>query len=391
MLETALLVLIIISWIYWLVAWWMVRRLFRAPEVGDPDFQPPVSILKPVKGLDAQAYKNFASFCRQDYPQFELLFGVADSGDPAVAVVERLQRDFPNCQIRLLCAPDIGPNQKASLLAHLSEQAQYEVLVMSDSDMRVTPDYLRWVVPLLAKEGTGLVNCLYRGEATLTLSAGLEALYMGVTFLPSAVVARRLLRMNFAMGGTVAVRRRDLARMGGFASIVDYLADDHQLGARIGQLGLQVRMADYVVASVLGATTFQEQWEREVRWARCTRVSRPLEYPGLLLTFSTPLSCTLLLASGFGQAAWLALCVSMALRWLVAWLVSGHTGDQEARHWLFWLPVRDLLTTLVWVFGLFGRRVTWRGETYLVDRVGRIHPLLPAGQPSLGKGHSLDR
>ena len=237
MLELVLLLLVILSWIYWLVAWWMVRRLFRAPELGDPCFHPPVSILKPVKGVDVQAYDNFASFCRQDYPRFELVFGVSDLRDPVVAVIERLQRDFPGCTIRLICGPDIGANQKASLLSYLSDQAQHDVLVMSDSDMRVTPGYLGRVVPLLEKEGTGLVICPYRGEAAWTLTARLEALYMGVTFLPSVVVARRLLGFNFAMGGTVAVRRSALARIGGFEPIVDYLADDYELGARIARDG----------------------------------------------------------------------------------------------------------------------------------------------------------
>ena len=384
--ETVLLILVILSWIYWLVAWWMVRRLFRLPPPGDPDFKPPVSILKPVKGLDFEAYQNFASFCRQDYGEFELLFGVADPGDPAVAVIDHLQQDFPQHNIRLICAPDIGPNQKASLLSHLAAEARYDVLVMSDSDMRVTPGYLQRVVPQLASEGVGLVICPYRGESARTLTARLEALYMGVTFLPSVVVARRLLGFNFAMGGTVIVRRRDLERIGGFASIVDYLADDYELGARIARLGLQVRLSDYVVVSVLGATTFQEQWQREVRWARCVRVSRPLEYLGLLLTFSTPLASMLLLASGGAQPAWLALCVSVAVRWLVSWLVSGHTGDHEARRWLFWLPMRDMLTTLIWVYGLFGRRVTWRGETYVLDADGRFLPLVPAAEPTLEQG-----
>jgi ceramide glucosyltransferase len=268
----------------------------------------------------------------------------------------------------------------------LSEEALYDVLVMSDSDMRVSPGYLQRVVPLLGPEGTGLVICPYRGEAARTLTARLEALYMGVTFLPSVVVARRLLGLNFAMGGTVVVRRRDLARIGGFAAIVDYLADDYELGARIARLGLQVRLSDYVVVSVLGATTFQEQWQRELRWARCVRVSRPLEYLGLLFTFSIPLSAVLLVASAGAELAWLALVISVALRWLVAWVVSGHTRDGESRRWLFWLPMRDMLTALIWLYGLFGRRVTWRGETYVLDPDGRFRPLRPVAKPSLEEG-----
>lgn len=383
MLETLLLVLTVASCAYWLVAWWMVRRLFRAPERGDPEYQPPVSILKPVKGLDVQAYENFASFCRQEYPEYELLFGVADPGDPAGAVIERLRHDFPECRIRLINGSDLGANRKASLLSHLSEEAQHEVLVLSDSDMRVTPDYLQRVVPLLALEDTGLVTCPYRAESAWTLTARLEALFMGVTFLPSVVVARRLLRMNFAMGATVAVRRRDLARIGGFVSIVDYLADDHELGARIAALGLRVRLSDYVVSSVLGATTFQEQLQREVRWARCVRVSRKAQYPGLLFTFSMLWAALLVLASGSTWQAWLVFGIAMAWRWLVAWLVSGHTKDRESRRWLFWLPMRDMLTVLIWLAALFGRHVAWRGQRYRLNRDGRMQPVEPVSQPLL--------
>ena len=375
MLEMLLLLLTVASWLYWLVAWWWVRAFFRARPELDLSFTPPVSILKPVKGVDAQAYQNFASFCQQDYPDFELLFGVSDPEDPVIPVVECLQRDFPQRSIRLVVAQASGANGKASLLHHLVAQAHHEVLVVSDSDMRVTPDYLRRVVAPLTDERIGLVTCPYRGEAPLTLTARLEALHMGVTFLPAVVVARRFLAMRFALGATVALRCSDLARLGGFAAVADYLADDYQLGARMAGLGLRVHLSDYVVASVLGATTFLEQWEREVRWARCTRVCRPREYPGMLLTFSTPLAAALALVSGFASLGWLALAMSLFLRWLVAWLVAGYTGDQVVRRWLIWLPVRDMLSALVWCAGGMGQRVIWRGQEFIVQPDGRIQPL----------------
>lgn len=375
MLEMLLLLLTVASWLYWLVAWWWVRAFFRARPELDLSFTPPVSILKPVKGVDAQAYQNFASFCQQDYPDFELLFGVSDPEDPVIPVVECLQRDFPQRSIRLVVAQASGANGKASLLHHLVAQAHHEVLVVSDSDMRVTPDYLRRVVAPLTDERIGLVTCPYRGEAPLTLTARLEALHMGVTFLPSVVVARRFLAMRFALGATVALRCSDLARLGGFAAVADYLADDYQLGARMAGLGLRVHLSDYVVASVLGATTFREQWDREVRWARCTRVCRPREYPGMLLTFSTPLAAALALVSGFASLGWLALAMSLFLRWLVVWLVAGYTGDQVVRRWLIWLPVRDMLSALVWCAGGMGQRVIWRGQEFIVQPDGRIQPL----------------
>ncbi len=370
----ALLLCIAASWIYWLVALWLVFDFFRPRREEQHPFTPPVSILKPVKGVDAQAYQNFASFCQQQYPEYELIFGVADPDDPILPVIERLRRDFPKERIRLIVAEAFGANRKASLLHQMEQEARYETLVVSDSDMRATPEYLQRVVSPLADERIGLVTCPYRGVSALNLAAGLEALHMGVTFLPSVVVARKFLDMRFAMGATVVLRRQDLARLGGFASMADYLADDYQLGARIAGLGLKVHLSSYVMACVLGASSFREQWHREVRWMRCSRVSRPREYPGLLLSFSTPLAVVWTLASGFEPESWQALLVSLVVRWTVAWLVSGRTGDRESRRWLLWLPVRDMLTALTWCVGGIGRRIVWRGEEFELQPGGLMRP-----------------
>jgi ceramide glucosyltransferase len=190
------------------------------------------------------------------------------------------------------------------------------------------------------------------------------------------MVARLVLGMRFALGATLALRARDLARIGGFAAVADYLADDYQLGRRIAECGQRVHLSSYVLQSVLGATTFVEQWQREVRWAHCSRVSRPWGYLGLLLSFSTPLSVLLVAASPMAIAAWLILGGSIFLRWLLAWSITFYSGDREVRHWLFWLPLRDMLSALVWLAGLLGRRrVVWRGETYRLDDEGRLQPL----------------
>ena len=375
MLVGMLVAVLVASWIYWLVAWWSLRAFIRSRPSPPSEFTPPVSILKPTKGVDPQAYQNFASFCRQDYPDYEVLFGVADPADPVIEVVEQVRRDFPSRCIRVLVLPAAGMNRKASLLHALAGRARHDVLVASDSDMRVEPDYLTRVVAPLADPRVGLVTCLFRGEAPVTLTARLEALYMGAIFLPCALVARTLLGLPVAFGSTVALRRGDLARLGGFAALTDYLVDDYQLGERVAGLGLTVHLSDYLVDCVLGSTTFREQWDRMVRWMHCIRVSRPREYPGLLLTFSTALASLLTLATGFAASAWLALAVSLALRWLVGWLVTGYTLRRAARRWLVWLPLMDLLTALAWGTGLVGRRVVWRGETFTLSHDGRLVPL----------------
>jgi ceramide glucosyltransferase len=193
-------------------------------------------------------------------------------------------------------------------------------------------------------------------------------------FLPSVIIARHLLDMRFAMGATNVLRRNDLARLGGFAAMADYLADDYQLGARMAALGLRVHLSDYVVDSVLGATTFLEQWYREVRWARCSHVSRPREYPGLLISYSTPIALLLLVESGYTFSAWLAMVVTLLIRWWVAWSIMGYAENIAIRRHLIWLPVRDILSAIVWCAGVIGRRVIWRGEEYILLDDGRMQP-----------------
>ena len=381
MLDTLLLLLLMASWGYWLVACCWVGDFFRKRQEPEPGFVPPVSILKPVKGVDAQAYENFASFCRQDYADYELIFGVADPSDPVLPVIERLRRDFPDRNIRLVVAPLLGSNHKASILHALANQARHEVLVVCDSDMRVTPDYLRRVVAPLADEHVGLVTCLYRGELTQTFTAGLEALHMGVTFIPAVIIARRLLDMRFAMGSTVVLRKSDLARLGGFAALVDYLADDYQLGVRIASLGLRVHLSDYIVVSVLGATTFREQWDREVRWAQCSRISRPSEYPGLLFTYSVLWAVALVLATDFASQALMLFGVSLLLRWWVAWMITAYIGDEASHRWMIWLPVRDILSALIWWMGLLSRHVVWRGAEFVLQSDGRMQSLASFPRP----------
>lgn len=267
------------SWVYWLLALVLVRRFFGADdqERAPSGFAPPVSILKPVKGVDFDAYENFASFCDQDYPRYEVVFGVNNAADPAVALIERLQNERQSCRIRLVKVVDArGANRKAGLLDRLAAAAGHDLLVVNDSDMRVGPDYLRRVVGPLAEEGVGLVTCLYRAEAPHSFTARLEALHMGLSFLPSVLVGRLIVGMRFALSASNSLHRRDLDAIGGFAALADYLADDYQLGARISASGRRIHLSRYLMVTHLGATTFREQWGRELRWAgpACRRRTR---------------------------------------------------------------------------------------------------------------------
>ncbi len=377
MIVQLLILLLSASWIFWISATILTWLFFRKKTRWSNQALPPVSILKPVKGIDREAYQNFASFCNQNYPEYEILFAVADPSDPVIQVIHRLIDNFPHLQIRLYINPSRTPNRKVGLLARLASEARCSILVASDSDMRVGPDYLRSVVPPLNDPNIGMVTCPYRGCQPKTLTARLEALYMGAAFLPSILVARKLLHMRFAMGATVALRKDALEKIGGFKSFSNYLADDYELGNRIAKSGKRVILSDYIVDTILGATTFPEQWEREVRWAHCNRLSRPFQYPGLLISFTTPLALLLLVVSNFQDWAFGVLAASLALRWLVGLLVTGWTKDRAARHWLVWLPVRDFLTCLVWCAGIVGRKIVWRGEVFALQPGGLLVPYNP--------------
>ncbi|MGQ9681258.1 MAG: bacteriohopanetetrol glucosamine biosynthesis glycosyltransferase HpnI [Anaerolineae bacterium] len=375
--SLALLALTAASWAYWVAACWCVARFFaeRQPQPGN--HRPPVSILKPVRGLDADAYENFASFMRQDYPEYEVLFGVTDPHDPVLSLIARLQAEFPQRKIRAFVAPPRGANDKVSILCHLSQQAYYDTLVICDSDMRVTPDYLSRVCAPLRDENVGLVTCPYRGEQAESLTAQLEAQYMGTTFLPSVLIGRHYLRMGFAMGATNAITREQLRRIGGFEVLLDYLADDYQLGARVSADGRRVHLSDYMTRCILGKTTFRDQWRREVRWAKCTRVSRPTEYPSLLLTFATPLALLTAASLGFSALGLALLGATLLMRWGVAWFVTGYTGDRVVRRAWPWLPLRDLLSVAVWCAAGLGGRVSWRDRCFALRKDGRLQPLPP--------------
>jgi ceramide glucosyltransferase len=384
-LRVVLVVFVIASWVWWIVAWWTTRAFFRDSELQESEGEPvtpPVSILKPVKGLDHGAYESFASFCDQDYPQFELVFAVADADDPAVAVIRRLQREHPHRSIRLIVGQSFGANRKASLLHHLSSEAAHEVLVISDSDMRVTRDYLRRVVAPLADRTVGLVTCPYKGDGCSNVLGRLEALHMGATFLPAVLVARHIVA-GLAMGATIALHKYDLERLGGFAAVADYLADDYQIGVRVAELGKRVEISDYVVVSIIGSPEFVAQWRREVRWAKCNRVCRPNQYPWMFLMFSTPLSLLYLASSGFDSLGWGMLAISVTMRWIVAWSVASYTGDTATQASLAWLPARDVLSAAVWCAGLIGRRVVWRGEEFVLSKDGRMAPASSAREGQL--------
>lgn len=338
---------------------------------------PPVSILKPLKGTDPEMYENFRSHFVQEYEDYEIIFGVSDPNDPAVHVVERLQQEFSQPAARLVvCEENLGVNTKVSNLAQMLRQARHEYVVVNDSDIRVRQDYLRTVIsPLMIEQTTkvGLVTCLYRGIAAPTLASRLESLGISTDFAAGVLAARQLERgLRFGLGSTLAFRRSDLEESGGFEAFADYLADDYQLGHRLAGRGLAVELSEAVVDTYLPRYSFVEFVSHQLRWARTVRDSRPGGYAGLLLTFGIPWALITLVCGRGAGWAWGLLAATVAIRIALAVTVGTSVlQDRQVPRLLPLLPLRDLLAPLVWVGGLFGNTIVWRGEKFTL-RKGRL-------------------
>jgi len=359
------------SLIYYILSLSSAAAFLRERKVAKVDRPapalPPVSILKPLKGTDPDIYECFRSHCLQDYPEYEIIFGVSDATDPAVASVEQLQREFPQRKICLVISPKVlGANVKVSNLAQMLSEAHYEHLIVNDSDIRVEPDYLRQIIGPLANERVGMVTCLYRGRAAATLGSRLESLGISTDFCAGVLAARQLEGgIRFGLGSTLAFRRADLERIGGFGSFVDYLSDDYELGKRIAECGLSVELSHVVVTTHLPDYTLRGFFAHQLRWARGVRDSRPGGYLGLMFTFGILWSCLAVIASGETGWAWLLLVSVFALRFAVAIVVGRnvlHDGKLITNLWL--LPIRDLIAVGVWIMSLGGHTVTWRGDRF---------------------------
>lgn len=369
---------------YYLICLWSAAAFLRERKTsraaGSTQALPPVSILKPLKGTDPDIYESFRSHCLQDYPaEYEIIFGVSDPDDPAIASVQKLQREFPDRAIRLVVAPNkLGANVKVSNLAQMLPSSRYEHLIVNDSDIRVEPDYLRRVITPLMDNHVGMVTCLYRGVAAPTLGSRLESLGISTDFCAGVLVARLLEGgLHFGLGSTMAFRLPDLDLTGGFRAIVDFLADDYQLGQRIAGLGLQVVLSDVVVETHLAAYDIPGFLAHQQRWARGVRDSRARGYIGLVTTYGLTWSLLALITAHAAPWSWAVLCATLFLRLAVALVVGKSVLHDRRLPKLLWLlPLHDLVRVVVWVVSFAGHTVMWRGDRFhLKDgRLTRIAP-----------------
>jgi ceramide glucosyltransferase len=374
---------IVSSAIYYLLCLWSAAAFLRERKAGEgarpTPTLPPISILKPLKETDPEIYESFRSHCLQEYPEYEIIFGVNDPDDPAIESVRELQREFPDRRIQLVVSEKIlGANVKVSNLAQMLAEARYDYLIVNDSDIRVEPDYLRRVTGPLSDSRVGMVTCLYRGVAAAPLGSRLEGLGISTDFCPSVLVARQVERgIRFGLGSTLAFRRVELERIGGFVSFVDYLADDYELGKRIAALGLEVELSDVVVETYLPAYRLRDFFAHQLRWARGVRDARTGGYLGLVFTFGLFWSLLAVAASRLAPWACGALAVTLVLRFAVGFMVGRRVlRDRKVLKDAWLIPLRDLLAVAVWIVSLGGHTVTWRGDRFRL-KAGKLTRIAP--------------
>jgi ceramide glucosyltransferase len=367
--RVVILLLAIAPLAYYLVAILAALRFFRRERSKPlPDFTPPVSVLKPVHGVDFASLENFSSFCRQDYPEYEILFCVNEMSDPAVAVVQTVMSEFPQCRIRILSgATQFGANRKVNNLALLTKEARYEFVAQSDGDVCVGPNYLREVIAPFADPDVGVVSCFYRGVAQPNLGAELEGVGATSDFFGGALVADWLEGTTFALGASVATRKSWLAKIGGYEALAKLLADDYEIGNRIHKAGGKVLLSREPVWTMYPAQTLKGFWEHQVRWARTVRMVRPPSFFGLLFTHGLPWA---LLAAAVAPATWVGavyLSAYLILRLSMAWIVGvWGVGDELLKRKMWIVPLRDAIHFVVWIGGFVSNRVSWGGVEYTI-------------------------
>src|SRR5579875_2323353 len=386
---------------YFLAAWiaaqvFLARRRRQLRSIGAraARFAPGVSILKSLKGLDPAMLDAFRSHCRQAYAgEFELLFGVSSLADPAVAAVEQLRREFPAISIQLIeCSQRLGANGKVSTLVQLAEHARYDFLLINDSDITVSPRYLERVMACFdpaignnAAKPAGLVTALYRGRAEQSifqggLAAHLESLGIAADFMPGVLLSRMIEGgLHYGLGSTLAVRRDALEAAGGLIGLVDQLADDYELGARIARAGYRVEIAAEVVETSVPAYSWRGFVDHQLRWLRTVRDARPAGYAGLVFTHGLGWAALNVIASGLSPVSVWLFAMSFFLRLSLAMTVGAEVlSDRQVLPHLLLLPFRDLAAMGLWAAGFAGNTILWRGERFVL-RKGRLHKASDSG------------
>jgi ceramide glucosyltransferase len=377
MIAFLLLFLLIAAWGYQLLALVSLWRFFGSAAAPLPAMNGPgITVFKPLQGLEANTRECLESFLTQDYRPFQVLFGVRDPGDPVLPLLLELQQvQAAGPEIDIVLCPEVqGLNPKISSLRQMEDRARYDLLVIADADVKVGPDFLSQVAAALRDPQVGLVSCPYRSGAAQTLGARLEALTIAADFIPSVAAAHYVEGIRFALGATMALSRRALQASGGFGPLADFLADDYQLGWRVAEAGLQVKILPYVVETLNPDLSLKDYLLHQLRWARTYRVCRPKGYLAYGITHALIFS----LALGWGaNAAPFALglvAATLALREILATVARYYLGVEPTGSNFLLLPLKDLLAFALWALSFTGNRVTWGNKTYQVTPEGKLVP-----------------
>jgi ceramide glucosyltransferase len=361
-----------LAMVYGVVAYVATSMRIRSSRFT-PRGLPPVTILKPLCGAEPETYECLRSFCDQAYPEYQVLFGVCDSTDPAVAIVNRLQREFPDRDLQLtIDRRQHGSSRKVSNLINMMPHARHDFLVLSDSDVRVNRDYLAKIVTPLLDDSIGIVTCAYRGCPRPGLWSLLGSLFINEWFMPSVRVAALAGSRSFAFGATIGIRRQVLASIGGFPSIANQLADDYRLGELTRRLGLRTVLSDVVVETCVAERSFAELVRHELRWLRTIRALRPLGYGFSFVTFGVPVAILGAVLAGGAAATVPMLAITSLARIML------HFSARKPHSTLFQLvvlPLRDMLSLSLWAWSFVTRRVHWREDRYQVTRDGSAEPV----------------
>src|SRR5215831_1292854 len=382
--RDAVLLLAAAPFVYYLLGILAALRFFGQQQKQTREgYGPPVSLLKPIRGVDFGSRENFASFCKQDYPEYEILFAANDENDPAIPLVRQIMAEFPQRHIRLFTSvEELGANRKVNKLAMLAREAQYDVLVLTDGDVRVGPNYLRKVVAPLREKKIGAVTSFYRAMAQNNLGAKLEAVGAASDFFAGVLIARWKEGIRFALGASIATTKQWVRRMGGLEALADALADDYEFGYRLAKAGGEIVLSREAVWTMYTAQTLGGSWEHQLRWARTVRLCRPLSYLGLLFTQGLPWT---LLAILLAPTSWIAvvyLAAYLVLRLAMAWMVGVWGVKDEVLRWNFWLvPVRDAVYFVVWLASFGSNRIRWNSVEYAIQQ-GRMVPIARHGKTS---------
>jgi len=371
-LHHAIFLIAGIPFIYYLIAIFSAWRFFHLSATensGTSGFTPPVSILKPVRGLDPDAYENFASFCRQDYPEYEIVFCVGDRGDPVLSVIAQVVHDFPGCKIRVLFGSGrVATNDKVAKLARLSTEAQYEHLVINDSDVRAEPGYLRTVVAPLADPNIGAVTCFYAPTDEKTLVQRLQSVGMMSDFYAGILVAWQLDGVKFALGPTIATTRARLSGFGGYQAIENRPADDLLVGRLIAEQGCEVKLLPYSVLTVADYDTMRDLFNKRLRWIVVMRNMRPWGHIGLIFTLGLPWALAAIVAQPAIAVAAGYLGTYFAMRCAITLLIGGW-GLKHRVSWQKYalIPLWDALAFVIWLMSFTRRTILWRGHKYFIS------------------------